>query len=105
MALRLELPEAVCVIRDPQRPRYVHIAAANAILHASPDEVQIDDLLECVRRGHVAAEFGAFALNVRLGRRTPLEVKAEDIIVDVEFWVRYIAAMQGEQSGSGDEPA
>ncbi|MDC0719983.1 hypothetical protein [Nannocystis bainbridge] len=87
----MELAEALRAIRDPQRPPLDHIAAANTIVHASQEEVGIDDLLECLRRGHIAADLAAYALNVRLGRRTAEQITAEDNIVDVDFWLRYLA--------------
>ncbi|WAS98894.1 hypothetical protein [Nannocystis punicea] len=89
--LRMELAEALRAIRDPQRLPMVHVAAADTLVHASPEEVGVDDLLECLRRGHIAAELAAYALNLRLGRRSAEQITAEDNIVDVDYWIRYAA--------------
>lgn len=77
------------------------IAAAN-LLCADPisELVDVDDFLHCVRRSGVAAEMGARALNVRLGRRKDEDIQVEDIIVDEGFWIDYVA-----RSGHGKETA
>ena len=91
-ALTLEVSEARRLIRDPEQDAIVHVAAANTLLEEcrDPTKVSLEDLLECVRRGHVAAEMGAYALNLRLGRRSEDEITPEDSITDIDFWLRYI---------------
>ena len=94
-ALTLPLNEALQVIRDARQAPIRHVAAANTLLQASVDsnKVSLEDLLECVRRGHVAAQLGARALNLRTGRRTEDNLESEDSIVDIDFWVQYIQDM------------
>lgn len=91
-SLTLELPQARSAIRNLNESPLVHIAAANTLCKNASDDsaVSIEDLLECIRRGHIAAELGAYALNLRLGRRTEETITPEDNIVDLEFWLRFI---------------
>ena len=65
-------------------------AAASLCGDPMSEFVSVDDLLRCVERGGVAAEMGARALNVRLGRRPDEQITPADIIVDVAFWRTYI---------------
>lgn len=89
---RLPVPEARIVVLDTDCDPLDLIFAANSLC-ADPlsESVSVDDLLQCVQRGGVAAEMGARALNIRLGRKTDEQITPEDIIVDPSFWRRYIA--------------
>lgn len=90
----MPLDKALVLIRDRSQPPIVHIAAAEALRRESGNlgRVSTEDLLECLLRGHVAAEIGAYALNIHLGRRTEDTIKSEDSITDPDFWIQYAIA-------------
>lgn len=88
------------ILNERDNPLSYRLVRATVVLGASEhkDKVSVDELLDCLRLGHIGnkptivAEYAALALYTRTGRKRSSEVPFADFTTDPKDWAAYLDA-------------